>query len=65
MEKYPGLFSTDFEKNKESLATVAEIRSKMLRNKIAGYIVKLEKDQIEEEEGDAVEAVQEVPAATG
>ena len=50
LEKHPELFNTDFEKNKESLGIVAEVRSKMLRNKIAGYIAKLEKDELEEEE---------------
>ncbi len=36
--KYGDMFSTDFDKNKEVLNTVAIIRSKGLRNEIAGYI---------------------------
>ncbi len=39
--KYPNIFTTDFEKNKELLNKYAEIDSKHLRNRIAGYIVNL------------------------
>jgi small subunit ribosomal protein S17e len=38
LEKYPDRFSTDFEENKEAIKQIAVIRSKLLRNKIAGYI---------------------------
>ncbi len=41
LEKYGNLFTTDFEKNKEVLSRVAIIRSKELRNEIAGYITRL------------------------
>ncbi len=33
-------FSTDFEKNKEVLPRFAEVRSKKIRNILAGYLVK-------------------------
>jgi len=39
--KYPGLFGTDYQANKEQLNKVAMVHSKMLRNKIAGYITKM------------------------
>ncbi|MDA4117457.1 MAG: hypothetical protein OK455_03845 [Thaumarchaeota archaeon] len=38
--KYPNMFGTDFEANKEQLAKVALVHSKMLRNKIVGKITK-------------------------
>ena len=40
MLKYPNMFGTDFEANKEQLAKVALVHSKMLRNKIVGKITK-------------------------
>ena len=40
MLKYPEMFGTDFEANKEQLAKVAVVHSKMLRNKIVGKITK-------------------------
>ncbi len=47
--KYPGLFGTDYEQNKEQLNKVAMVHSKMLRNKIAGYITKMNgKVEVEE-----------------
>ncbi len=36
--KYGNMFSIDFDKNKEVINRVAVIRSKGLRNEIAGYI---------------------------
>lgn len=38
LERYGELFSTDFDKNKEVLGTVAVFRSKGLRNEVAGHI---------------------------
>ena len=38
LEKYPDRFSTDFDENKEAIKQIAVVRSKLLRNKIAGYI---------------------------
>jgi len=43
LEKHGNLFTTDFEKNKEILSQVAIVRSKELRNEIAGYITRLMK----------------------
>jgi small subunit ribosomal protein S17e len=42
----PGRFTKDFEKNKKLLPEVAEIRSKKLRNVIAGYLIRLVKKEI-------------------
>ncbi len=38
LERYPDKFTIDFNKNKETIQNYAQIRSKELRNKIAGYI---------------------------
>ena len=41
VQKFPGVFGSDYQANKEQLAKVAVVHSKMLRNKIAGYITKI------------------------
>ena len=41
VKQYPELWSTDFEHNKRVLSQIAEIRSKVYRNRIAGYITRL------------------------
>lgn len=51
LERYPDLFTTDFQKNKELLPTVAIIRTKGLRNEIAGYITGLMSVRASEETG--------------
>ncbi|RLM57126.1 30S ribosomal protein S17e [Halobellus sp. Atlit-31R] len=40
LEKYPEAFNTDFETNKESVATLTNVESKGVRNRIAGYITR-------------------------
>lgn len=56
LEKFPGVFGSDYEANKEQLNKVALVHSKMLRNKIAGYITKINTRETEE--------AQEQPAVT-
>jgi small subunit ribosomal protein S17e len=41
LEKYPDRFSNDFDENKKIIKEVAIVRSKVLRNKIAGHITSL------------------------
>ncbi|TFF87327.1 MAG: 30S ribosomal protein S17e [Promethearchaeota archaeon] len=41
INKYPDVFTTDFEQNKKLLDKFAVIDSKHLRNRISGYIVNL------------------------
>ncbi len=42
LEKYPDLFSVDFESNKKALLKFRNlIQSKKVRNQVAGYIVRL------------------------
>ena len=43
IEKYPAKFSKDIEKNKLSLNEMEIVESKVLRNRIAGYITRLKK----------------------
>ncbi|MAG52515.1 MAG: 30S ribosomal protein S17e [Nanoarchaeota archaeon] len=45
LDKHPDLFKTSFKENKVKLAGVGEIKSKKLRNKIAGYLTRLTKQQ--------------------
>ena len=40
VEKYPGVFSTDFEGNKELVSKLTDVSSITMRNRIAGYITR-------------------------
>ena len=40
LERYPDKFNSDFNENKETIKNFAIVRSKELRNKIAGYVTK-------------------------
>jgi len=42
VERYPDAFGNEFDENKESVEEYAEVRSKHLRNRIAGYITHLQ-----------------------
>ena len=41
INKYPNVFTTNFEQNKKPLDKYLEVDSKHLRNRISGYIVNL------------------------
>jgi small subunit ribosomal protein S17e len=43
MELYPSEVSEDFEKNKELVSKYLDIRSRKLRNQVAGYLTRLVK----------------------
>ncbi|MFC1696939.1 30S ribosomal protein S17e [Nanoarchaeota archaeon] len=43
MSKYEDKFTTDFAENKVAVDKVAQIKSKKLRNIIAGYLTRLKK----------------------
>lgn len=45
LNKHMNKFTNNFEKNKNALIEVAEIKSKKLRNSIAGHITRLVKRQ--------------------
>ncbi|MDY7082814.1 MAG: 30S ribosomal protein S17e [Halobacteria archaeon] len=40
MERYPKVFTSDFEENKEKVAELTNVESKTVRNRIAGYITR-------------------------
>jgi small subunit ribosomal protein S17e len=50
LEKYPDRFGTDFDENKEAMKKITVVRSKLLRNKIAGYITSYRHRQAAEKE---------------
>jgi len=52
VQKYPGIFGTDYQANKDALAKVATVHSKMLRNKIVGKITKAMLAASERKEGE-------------
>ncbi len=41
LERYPDKFTIDFDENKEAIKNYAHVRSKELRNRIAGYITSI------------------------
>lgn len=45
IETHKGVFTTDFEENKKLVAEYSTVSTKHLRNKIAGYITRLVKQQ--------------------
>jgi small subunit ribosomal protein S17e len=42
----PGRFTKNFDENKKLLPEVADIKSKKLRNVIAGYLIRLVKQEV-------------------
>lgn len=52
LQRFPNVFGTDYEANKEQLNKVAVIQSKMVRNKVAGYITKMNGRAAQEEEAE-------------
>jgi small subunit ribosomal protein S17e len=62
LEKYPDKFTIDFEENKKTILSLAIIRSKVLRNKMAGYItskLRREADQEKDEMSNQIEEEKE------
>jgi small subunit ribosomal protein S17e len=59
VQKYPGAFGTDYQANKDELNKVAVVHSKMLRNKIAGYITKINSKAAAKEEEEGEKAVEQ------
>ncbi|MDR4510569.1 MAG: 30S ribosomal protein S17e [Nitrososphaeraceae archaeon] len=49
LSKYPNQFTINFDENKKMISDIATVRSKILRNKVAGYITsKLRKESDKE-----------------
>ena len=60
LEKYPDKFTGDFEENKNTMKDLATIRSKVLRNRIAGYITsKIRKEKEIDEQTQNQQEVEE------
>lgn len=59
MERHPEVFGSDFEANKRALEELALIPSKQLRNRIAGYIAKSNREPPAEEAEAPVEEQKE------
>lgn len=63
METYKGKFDNDFAHNKKVLNEVAIVRSKGLKNEIAGYIstyIKRELEEKEERESESISHSEEI-----
>ena len=59
------MFGVDFDENKKALNQISTIRSKMLKNELAGYITKLIKNELRNEESKkAAETEEEIPEDT-
>ena len=59
LNRYPDKFVQDFEQNKKLISELATVRSKVLRNTIAGYITSYLRKNSSQEESQA--ASSEVP----
>ncbi|MHA1595996.1 MAG: 30S ribosomal protein S17e [Candidatus Baldrarchaeia archaeon] len=46
VRRYPDVFTTDFETNKRLVEKYANVPSKKVRNRVAGYIVRLVKQRL-------------------
>ena len=49
LNRYPDKFNIDFQQNKKSIDDIAKVRSKELRNQIAGYIASYINKQTKEQ----------------
>lgn len=49
LNRYPNKFNVDFQQNKKTIDGIAKVRSKELRNQIAGYIASYINKQTKEQ----------------
>ena len=49
LNRYPDKFNVDFQQNKKTIDEIAKVRSKELRNQIAGYIASYINKQTKEQ----------------
>ena len=64
LENFPDKFSTDFDNNKTSLSEVTIVRSKQLRNELAGYLARTIASQEADSEVSDDEVVKDETAIT-
>ena len=59
LNRYPDKFNVDFQQNKKTIDEIAKVRSKELRNQIAGYIASYINRQTKEQNKKSEEDVEE------
>lgn len=59
LNRYPNKFHVDFQQNKKTIDEIAKVRSKELRNQIAGYIASYINRQTKEQSKKIEEDVEE------
>ncbi|MDW0164768.1 MAG: 30S ribosomal protein S17e [Nitrososphaeraceae archaeon] len=59
LNRYPNKFNVDFQQNKKTIDEIAKVRSKELRNQIAGYIASYINRQTKEQNKKIEEDVEE------
>lgn len=59
LNRYPDKFNVDFQQNKKTIDEIAKVRSKELRNQIAGYIASYINKQSKEQNKKIEEDVEE------
>jgi len=60
MQYYEDEFTTDFETNKRLVEQYTDIRTKQVRNRVAGYMVRLVRQKIQDEEVEATQGGEEI-----
>ncbi|MCS7369234.1 MAG: 30S ribosomal protein S17e [archaeon GBS-70-058] len=67
LETYPDLFTTDFERNKQLVKELTDIKFKHLQNRVAGYVTHLVKINMRSEavETELTEVEGEVESTEG
>ena len=65
LQKYPDKFGPEFDANKKTLNDVAIVRSKVLRNELAGYITSLLRKRAAQEKSSMAAAAGETEEEQG
>ena len=60
MQYYEDEFTTDFETNKRLVEQYTDIKTKTVRNRVAGYMVRLVRQKIQDEEVEATQGGEEI-----
>ena len=60
MQHYPDEFTADFETNKRLVEQYTDVKTKKVRNRIAGYLVRMVRVQMTRDQAEVGEAGEEV-----
>lgn len=60
MQYYEDEFTTDFETNKRLVEQYTDVKTKTVRNRIAGYMVRLVRQKIQDERVEATQGGEEI-----